>query len=645
METATRPDSSVSFENFTLNLLTRELYRNGRRLKVHGHPLDVLAILIEHPGELVTRETLQKRIWPDNTFVDFEQSLNNSVGKLRGALGDRAEKPRFIETLPRLGYRFVAHVQNDSSEQELQNIRGREDVNIVPRPEASVSSPPNARWRKRLIIAAVSFLLFSLAISAYLINRRYARPPSVFHRIVVLPLVNTSVDAKDDSFADGMTERLITELSQFNAWEVISRTSAMHYKGSKESLPKIAHELSADLVVEGTVQRSGDQVRITAQLIDASRDVHLWSGAFQHDMTDVLALQTEIARAIADRTNLALTPKERARIQSPQKVVPQAYDAFLTGKFLYELERFQEAADYFEKATIADPNFTLAFAYLAESDGTFNFNAGRLPSERGMRAGDRAIQMDPYLAESRLQMGDRKFFRNWDWAGAEAEYRKAVELDPHSESALMHLGACLNALGRWDESIAVFKGALRVDPFSPTLKRRLLNALTRAHRTEEALVLLDEVIKISPDTAGGYYWSLGLMYEDMKRDSNAAEAYLRAESLSNQPAARSKLLQRAIKTGGIHGYWLKLYEFQQVWDATRITPIRRAIICAHAGKNDEAMQLLEGLYRQRNVGLTWLYGNDGLGPLRSDPRFQDLLRRMNFPNSPSKSSGPGVMQP
>lgn len=641
METATRPDSSVRFENFELNLLTRELYRNGRRINVHGHPLEVLAILIEHPGELVTRGTLQKRIWPENTFVDFEHSLNNSVGKLRDALGDRSENPRYIETLPRLGYRFVAHVQNDSSEQQLPHVSDQKETNTAPEPEISVTSLPARRWRRRFIIATVSFVLFCLSVSAYWISRRYSRPSSVSHRIVVLPLVNTSLDVKDDSFADGMTERLITELSQFNAWEVISRTSAMHYKGSKESLPKIAHELSADLVVEGTVQRSGEQVRITAQLIDASRDVHLWSGAFQRDMTEVLALQAEIARAIADRTDLALTPREKARIQYPHKVVPEAYDAFLTGMFLFELGNFQQAADYFEKATIADPKFALAFAYLAESDGMWSWSTGRPWTDRKIRAGDRAIELDPNMAESHVVLGERKFFLNWDWAGSEAEFRKALELDPHSESAQIHLGGTLIALRRWDESIAVYKHALLVNPFSHQLQLNLFAVFVDAHRSEEALAQFKEAVKIAPEDAGELYLLLGYMHEGLGRYQDAVAAYLESDKRSGFTAENLDLLQRAFRSGGIHGYWRKVYELQAS-KAASMPIFDRAALCVRAGENDEAMRLIEQIYREHNPRTAYLASSIAFDPIRSDPRFQDVLRRLNFPEPPSNQDGRGM---
>src|SRR5512146_2114571 len=274
METASHPETTVQFEGFKLDLRTHELYQNGSRLKVRGHPVDVLAILLEHPGELVTRETLRKRLWPNDPFVDFESILNNSVGKLRDALGDKAESPHFIETLPRLGYRFIAQVHNGASLREVQvptnHIRGDELNSVVqfPKREKVDQSLPFRREWNRTLVASGLLVLVLAGVAGYLVHRYYARASPTVHRIAVLPLVNTSADPQEEYFADGMTDRLITELAQFGAWEVVSRTSVMRYKGSTKFLPEIAHELSADRIIEGTVQRSGNRVRITAQLID-----------------------------------------------------------------------------------------------------------------------------------------------------------------------------------------------------------------------------------------------------------------------------------------------------------------------------------------------------------------------------------------
>jgi TolB-like protein/DNA-binding winged helix-turn-helix (wHTH) protein/Tfp pilus assembly protein PilF len=632
METTTRSDTLVRFESFELNLRTRELFRNGSKLKISGHPIEVLAILLEHPGELVTRETLQKRIWPDNTFVDFEQILNNSIGKIRRALGDRAESPRFIETLPRLGYRFIAQVQNEAPAPEAENFTDGAAGSV----EGVQTSVAPRKWIR---VLAVSFplILVSAAMTGYIIHRLHYRAIPVVHRIAVLPLVNTSANPQEEYFADGMTESLITALAQFKAWEVISRTSVMRYKGSNKSLPQIAGELSADRILEGTVQRSGGRVRVTAQLIDAARDVHLWSGSFEKDITDVLAMQSEIAQAIADRADLTLSPGERARLQSAHKVVPQAYDAFLTGRFLLDRQRYAEAANYFEKATIADPDFALAYAYLAEADGMVSFIHEVPAAERALRAGRRAMELDPNLAESHIVAGDAKFFRNWEWQSGEAEFRRAYEIDPNSESAAQHYGLCLQVLGRLDEAIAVYKSALRVDPFSRTIQLDLLGALVNAHRNEEALAQFKKAIEVAPDSQVAY-GMLGHLYEDMKRDSEAAEAYMKADSLSTLTPEQLKALQHAVEVGGLHGYWRKRIEIrEQRSKGAPIPPFGLAILCARAGENDRTMGLLEEAYRRRTPTLAWINGYTDFTPLYSDPRFVDLIRRMNFPPRPSSA--------
>ena len=637
MGTPSVSESSVHFENFELDLCTGELYRNGEKLRIRGHPVEVLSILLEHPGELVTRETFHKRLWPGNTFVDFEQILNNSIAKLRDALGDRAEKPHFIETLPRLGYRFIAPVQNQKPPSPV--VQFPRLALSLPQAQASDEErTPGQRFTLLKPTAIAIALFLAVAAVAYLAFRWQLPTASKIHRIAVLPLVNTSVDPKEDYFADGMTDRLITELSQFNSWEVISRTSVMHYKGSTEALPQIANELSADRIIEGTVQRSGSRVRITAQLIDAERDAHIWSGAFERDMTDVLALQAEIASAIAERTSITLTSQERARLQSPHKVVPAAYDAFLTGKYLFELSKFKEAAEYFEKATTADPNFALAFSYFAEAEGMLysNLETPRMENPRveiARRAAQRAMQLDPNLAEAHINAGDWKFFASWDWSAGEAEFRKAYEMDPHSENAEWHYALCLDALRRWDESIAVFKQAIRVDPFSRLLQLGLLSALVHAHRYDEAGVQFKEILKIAPESPNPY-WTIGAMYEDMRREKESAAAYLKAGELAGFTSAQTKALQQAFEIGGLRGYWRKRLEMREKeLNGKRIPPYSFAVLCAHAGETDKAIEFLEQAYRERQPMMGWINSVTTFDRIKDDPRYQDLLRRMNFPPS------------
>ena len=635
MGIANHSESLIRFGEFELDFSTHELFRNNARLKVRGHPVDILAILLEHPGELVTRETLRKRLWPDDTFVDFEQILNNSVGKLRDALGDRAESPQFIETLPRLGYRFIAPLQNCASLAQAPQL-----ALVAPddsRPTESKDQNAPSQWRRIRSFAGLAFLLLlAITTTVYVAHRYYTRTTPTIHRIAVLPLVNTSIDPQEDYFADGMTDRLITELAQFSAWEVISRTSVMRYKGSNKSLPQIAHELSADRIIEGSVQRSGSRVRITAQLIDATKDVHLWSGSFERDMTDVLALQGEIAQAVADRADLTLTPQEKARLQSPHKVVPEAYDAFLTGKYLFEIRKFDDAADYFEKATIADPNFALAYAYLAEADGMWNYVVENPVSERTLNAGRRAMELDPNLAESRIVAGDRIFFREWNWEPGEAEFRRAFELDPHSESAAIHLGLCLDALRKWDESLAVYRAALRVDPFSRLLQFNLLSALLHAHKYEELAVQFKKATEVAPD-APELYGILGRMYEDMKRDKDAREAYLKADRLSGVRAERLKSLRHAFEIGGLRGYWRKRLEFRLQDDSGKpLRPYGLAVLYVHAGEDDRAIDLLEEAYRLRRPNMAWMNSVIDFAPLQNKPSYKDLMRRMNFPPPPAK---------
>src|SRR5713101_498050 len=302
----------VRFGAFELNLQSGELFKHGRRIKLQTQSFLILASLLERPGEVLTRDELCQRLWPSDVFVDFEVGLNAAINRLRDVLDDSPEKPRFIETLPRRGYRFIAPLQQES----LERI------------------PPRVR---------------SLA---------------------VLPLENLTGDAAQEYFADGMTDALITRLAQIGALRVISRTSAMHYKGTHKKLPEIASELNVDAVVEGSFARSGSQVRINAQLVHARTDQHLWARQYEREFTDILLFQADVASAIALEIQVTLTPKEHARLTQTRPVNPEAYEAFLRGCFFWNKrteDGLKKGLECFQHSVEKDPSYALAHVGLADS--------------------------------------------------------------------------------------------------------------------------------------------------------------------------------------------------------------------------------------------------------------------------------------
>src|SRR5216684_7329662 len=358
----------LRFDTFELDLRSGELHKHGVKLRLQGQPLQLLAILLQSAGNLVTREELSSQLWPADTFVDFDHSLHNAVGRIREVLGDSAEIPRYIETLPRRGYRFIAPVE------EVQAPRISEANGNKTR-EAVAVPPPTARQSKTRAALALTLLILAASGSAFWLVRAVSRPTnaaSPLRSIAVLPLDNLSGDPSQEYFADGMTEQLITDLAKVNALRVISRTSVMRYKGTKKGLPEIAKELNVEAVVEGSVMRSGNRVRITAQLLHAPTDKHLWAESYERDLGDVLRLQSEVAQVIAKQVRAELTPQQQAAFRSTHVVNPGAYEAYLRGRFYFTNEFWKPqslrmAKGYFEESIRKDPRFGLAYAGLADS--------------------------------------------------------------------------------------------------------------------------------------------------------------------------------------------------------------------------------------------------------------------------------------
>src|SRR5436305_4890538 len=368
----TRQASVVRFGTYEIALQSGELRKAGLRIKVQQQPLRLLEILVEHPGEVVTREELRSRIWPNESFGDFDQAVNVAIAKLRGALGDAADNPRYIETLPRRGYRFIAEVAAvNPPSKKLQAVR--EVVETGPiEPSAFPAKANIARARYipgrawKIVGVALVLLAVIFVVCVFLWKRQ---PPvnafisSPIRSLAVLPLENLSSDS-EDYFADGMTDELITDLAQISALRVISRTSVMPYKGVRKPLPQIARELSVDAVVEGTVLRSGKQVRITAQLIRAPVDKHLWAESYEGEVGDTFALQKKVARAIAEQIRIQVTPQERVELEKVKIVAPEAYENYLKGRYFWKkrgADGIKKALAYFDRSIQIDPSYSLPY--------------------------------------------------------------------------------------------------------------------------------------------------------------------------------------------------------------------------------------------------------------------------------------------
>ena len=398
-------------------------------------------MLLEHPGQVVTREALQKRLWPANTYVDFEQSLNAAIKRLRAALGDSADAPLFIETLPRRGYRFIAPVTQPTEDVPRPGSSYHEPAPLEPdTPKPIPQEPPN---RRQFVVAAAAVTVLALL---FIIS---ANPSGVsdtlrarilsgeIRSLAVLPLVNLSRDSEQDYFVDGMTDALRERLEGISSLRVISRTSSMHYRGSSKPLREIARELNVDAVVDGSVLSSGERVRINVELIQAGMDRHMWSNSYEGDLRDLFILQASVARKIADEIRVTLTPPDRARLTRVRTTDPDAYQAYSKGRFWWNKrteEDLKKAIGFFQQAVDKDPNYALAYDGLADCWIPLGWYGFVAPSEAFPRAKNaiiKALSLDDSLAEAHTSLAFVTVYYDRDWAGADREFRRAIELNPN----------------------------------------------------------------------------------------------------------------------------------------------------------------------------------------------------------------------
>jgi len=620
------PVHNVCFGPFQLDLNTAELRNNGITTKLAEQPFQILAELVEHPGELVTRDELRQRLWHSDTFVDFEHGLNAAIKRLREILGDSAENPRYIETVPRRGYRLIVSVESLAAALEQSEL-------VPPSAGTPAESKNLAGWPKRSAIAACVVIALAGLGTWYLRSSMAARP---IKSLAVLPVKNFSGDASQELFADGMTDALIADLAQIEAVKVISTTSAMHYKGTNETLPQIARELGVDALVEASMMRSGDRVRLTVQLIDA-RDRHLWVRSYERQMTDVLRLQSDLVQAIAGEIRVQVTSQEQARLARARPVSPEAYEAYLKGRYYWNLrtnDGRRKSLEYFQQAIEMDPGYALAYAGMADSYIVLGEAYLLAPQEafpRATAAALKALELDETLGEPHASLGAAKADYDWDWEGADKEYRRAIELNPGYATAHQWFAEYLSEIGRPDEAIAEIKRAHESDPLSPVISAVVGNVFIDARRYDEAIAQCRRTLELNPE-----FWvahlCLGMAYGQENLYQQAISEYEKITGISI--AFWSQGLPRAYLAVGKRDEALRILSEMRELAMRGDAPayLRMAEIYTALGDFDQAFAWLEKAYGARYHGLVNdLKVGPLFDPLHSDPRFQDLLRRMNFP--------------
>ena len=492
------PSASSALGRSPSTSRTGELTNAGQRTPLREQPLQLLLALLERPGELVTREELTRRLWPADTFVDFDRGLNKAMNHLREALSDSADHPQFIETLPRKGYRFIAPVTQDAEDVE-QAVRWRRR-----RPVRGV--------RVWLAVAAACVAAIGIAIAADVggVRRWIAgRPAAAPHitSLAVIPLENLSGDPEQDYFADGMTDALITDLAKMGSLRITSRTSVMRYKGTKRTIKDIGRELDVDAVVEGTVTRAGSRVRITAQLIQVSTDMHLWAETYERDVSEILELQRAVATDIARRIDVVVRPLDRPRI-----VQPEAYGLYLKGRYAfyqYTSQGWQRAIEHFNRAIERDPTFASAYSGLADTyvvAGAYDAIPADEALTRGKAAAAKALELDDGLASAHYALATAHTWYDWDWQSAEREFRRALELDPNDALGRNWHGGYLSLRRRHEEAIAEHERARDLDPLSLIVNANLTRALYWARRYDEAIAQARRTLELDPRFGIALFW-------------------------------------------------------------------------------------------------------------------------------------------
>ena len=635
------PSERLRFAVFEVDLRAGELTKRGLRIRLQEQPFQVLAMLLEKPGELVTREELRTKLW-SHTVVDFDHGINKAINKIREALGDSAENPRFVETIARRGYRFLADVTPIDPAAARQPGPAAEgpvpptDSDRVEIRDARI--PPKRPHRLHAWISFAFGLALVLAASLFWILHSQSDSPCKVCSLAVLPLESLSGDASQDYFADGMTDALITDLAQISALRVISRTSAMTYKHVRRLLPQIARELNVEAVVEGTVSRSGEHVRITVQLIHVPDERHLWAQSYDGNLRDTIAMQNTVARAIAEQIQVTLNSREEAALKKSKTLKPEAYEAYLKGRYFWNKrtgEGLNKAIDYFQHAIDTDPEYATAYSGLADSYALLgDWEYGILPPQdafpRAKAAATKALALDDNLSEAHTSLAFIQDLYDWGWVSAETEYKRALALNPGYATAHQWYAWHLVVMGRNGEAIAELEKAQSLDPLSLIISADLADVLCVAHLYDKSMQQSQKTIEMDPHFALAHY-QLGQALEQKHKHDEAISEFRTAVELSAGNATFESQLANAYAVSGRKKEAMKiLKDLQSRPGQSASTDASIALIYVGLGDNDRAMIWLDKAHQARfNPSILMRPVFD---PLRSDPRFQDLLHRIDLPS-------------
>lgn len=656
------------FGPFELWVQTRELYNQGVKLKLRPQAYQVLALLLEHAGECVTRDELQKRVWPSNTFVDFENGLNTAIKQLRASLNDSVTEPRYIETLPRLGYRVIVPVTYQAgvsvvasagadaqrvaeSAQVSESARSLANVAIPPaqyQPPATsapatsaATTPRNWRWVAAGIVSVVT-IAGLLAVWKW----RHPRPApqSAAHHVrtmlAVLPFDNLTGDETQDYFSDGLTEEMIAQLGKLDAKEfgVIARTSVMHYKHTSEKMDQIGGELGVQYVLEGSVRRDADKVRISAELIEVDGQRQLWAQEYDRELTNLLTVQAEIAREISDSIELTLGSAQRGDVVRQAALTPaayRAYDLYLKGLYFWNKrtgEGLEQASAYFQQAIAEDPSYAPAYAGLANSYSlmaSYGLFPAAINMPKARAAAEKALELDDKLPAAHCALALILENYDWDWNAAEKEYRRAIELNPDYATAHQWYAELLMWRGRFDEALRESELARQLDPLSLIIATDQGALYYFSRQYDRAIQQLQGVLELDPAFPRAHM--VVIVYVQQGR---YAEALASLDKWQQGDGAAQTKPWMLVYIHGCSGQKEKARaELKNLQAENRkhpVEPYAMAFASVGVGNKEAALDWLEKAYGQHSNGLTSLKVDPAYDPLRGDPRFQELLQRVGL---------------
>jgi TolB-like protein/DNA-binding winged helix-turn-helix (wHTH) protein/Flp pilus assembly protein TadD len=624
-----------SFGAFELDPARYELRSNGKALRLERIPMELLLLLVTRNGQLVTRQEIIDAIWGTGVHLDSVQGVNTAIRKLRQILKDDPDNPKFIQTVVGKGYRFVAEVTEQGEAPVVEAVQAMPKG--VPAEPPRAESPHRMRYRRIPWIIAMAGPAILIVVGLWMYLQRGKEPAS----IAILPFVNLTGSPGQEYFADGITEEAISLLGNVSPAQlrVLARTSIMQYKGTGKPISQIGRELGVDYILESSLREESGRVRITAQLIRVRDQMHVWAHNYDGELNSILGIQTSIASAIAEDLQIRLTPEARARLERPRQVDGEAYNAYLRGRYFWNLRdeaNLEKASENFQQAIGLDPMFAAAYSGLADAQSLLAYGNYRAPTDafsKARQAAEEALRLDPLAAEPHASSGYIKLYYDWDFPGAEKELRRALELNSNYATAHDWLGYVLTARGNFSDARKEFQEALRLDPLSIPVRTDSGFELHYSGDQQAAVNELRAALNLNPRFALAHFW-LGRVYgamgqcENALSELNAADAPLR--DWQPMMAAKGHFLAKCGQAEEADAILARLADLSH----TRyVTSYGVALVHAGLGHADEALNSLERAYDERSHWLVWLKLDPRFSTIHDQPRFQDLLNRVGLTTS------------